>query len=580
MNFKSQVPVFFLVLMTASPSGEAKTKNTPICPGYSISSDKIIRFSINEKRLICGDKNVEAWTDIPVSQAQMNITTFLQERGYFFPQFHPGENGLLTETGQQTLISEVTVDGEPPEFIQIHKRRNVKGEVLTPKKMSDLEEWARNELKSKGYPCPEVTTRAYPHTGKLTLVLHPGPFQKVANIIEEPIEELNENVLRRYDAFDPYKTYDVRKVNLTATRTQDDGVVQSTHFTATCQSEGVTLTQKSIPGKPRLVVVGFGASTEEYGIAKASWKHARLGKMGSTLDVGAYGSFRKQEVNVESKWYFLNTPSRWFLNPLLSIRREDEPQYEFVSGDFRLTPAFTWDNQNIGLKGFFGPSINYTRIFDGGPEELTHFLSLKAQVDLMSHDYEYYLTDPRQGYTVSFATNLTHSSIFSDATAQQLNITGEALWNIGGYDPSLLILGIRGGLGTTVTERNSSNFLKLPPSFFYFLGGSSNLRGFDRQEIPGSATGALTVAFLGFEGRVGHVLPFNIEPIFFGDVGAVGNTPFDFDTPLYISPGAGLRWLSPIGVLRTTVSHGLVIGTSTRSDISHWQFYFSFGEEF
>ena len=43
-----------------------------------------------------------------------------------------------------------------------------------------------------------------------------------------------------------------------------------------------------------------------------------------------------------------------------------------------------------------------------------------------------------------------------------------------------------------------------------------------------------------------------------------------------------MRWESPIGAMRATLAHGFAspTGTLTRAGHEHWQFYFSFGEEF
>jgi translocation and assembly module TamA len=100
-----------------------------------------------------------------------------------------------------------------------------------------------------------------------------------------------------------------------------------------------------------------------------------------------------------------------------------------------------------------------------------------------------------------------------------------------------------------------------------------DLRGFDRQAVP--LQGAMTAAFLDPEIRFSTVLPLNIEPLLFIDLGLIGSDPWTFDQPLLYAPGGGFRWKSPVGTLRTTLAHGYPVDLA-----GGWTFYFSFGEEF
>jgi translocation and assembly module TamA len=316
-------------------------------------------------------------------------------------------------------------------------------------------------------------------------------------------------------------------------------------------------------------------------LGKASLKFSRLDSLGSSLSLNTFASLRKQVAEVQADWYVLPTPSRWYLNPLIEFRREDEPQFEFIETNVRLAPALSWDAYGHHVHMVVGPQFSLTQTFEGGPEGMTQFLSAIFQAVVTSHDFEYFRESPRTGYTVDFKSSLNHENVGSSVTAQQLALHYSFLWNVLNYDPPLLILGVRGDLSTTLTDTENPNIWRLPPSFRYYRGGSANLRGFSLGELPSPGPGALTAASLGVEARLGEVLPWHLEPLAFFDVGALGQTSLDLDNPLYWSPGGGLRWASPIGNIRGTVAHGFVHGSHfSPSDLSHWQFYLSFGEEF
>ncbi|HEX5033222.1 MAG TPA: BamA/TamA family outer membrane protein, partial [bacterium] len=120
----------------------------------------------------------------------------------------------------------------------------------------------------------------------------------------------------------------------------------------------------------------------------------------------------------------------------------------------------------------------------------------------------------------------------------------------------------------------------LPPNYRYYLGGSSNLRGFEREELPGP-DGALSAAFTSLELRVANWIPYGIQPLAFVDVGILGDQAFRFNAPVYYSPGFGLRYESPIGVFRTTFAWGMKSSEADANpDNTHFQFFFGFGEEF
>src|SRR5262249_36020201 len=152
------------------------------------------------------------------------------------------------------------------------------------------------------------------------------------------------------------------------------------------------------------------------------------------------------------------------------------------------------------------------------------------------------------GWDSTVSASFNSKDAGSSVTAQRLSWSGHALWNLRDYDPPLWVFGARFGARTVVTGEGRD---ALPPNIRQYLGGSADLRGFGRQELP-SEIGAMTSAFVSFEARLVETLPASLEPFFFVDLGKAGSRPFELDEPLYVSPGIGVRWASPIGVVRGT----------------------------
>lgn len=554
----------------------------PICGPYKLEGDEIIKFNANEIKLICGDPEVYTWSTIPRSQALYNIRNFLQDRGYFYPEFEEKDGVTTVHMGVKTKVSEIIPTGSYPESLKIGRRRGAKNNALTPSLISSLDEWATAQLANSGYPCADVGVTADASSGKVTLHIEPGQDEVFPEISQEPMKEIDARILKRYYAFKEGNPYNQKLLTLTSRRTETNGIVQSTYFVPQCTPEGITVQQKSSAGRPRLFIFGVGADTEEIVKGKISWKHSRLGKKASSIKVEATGSYRKQALTTTSKWYIFNKPTRWHLEPNISFERRYERHYDYISADIGLFPAVTWDGQYIRMILNFGPEVTLKRTFRGAHPGITKFLSGVANLSIISHDYEFYDYDPKNGFTLNFSANLNSRDALSSVTAQQMEMSGEWLLNLGNLDPPLIILGLRGGAGTTITEKGSPYFNNLPPDFLYYLGGSRDLRGFKREELPPTYRGALTAAAASVEARLVNTLPFGLQPIAFVDIGALGSNSLGLDYPVYWSPGFGARLYSFIGVFRATVAHGFMIGNNDpgNNKAKHWQFYFSYGEEF
>lgn len=573
--------LFFALLILLPLASDASLHD--VCQHYKIDAPKRVIFNANEKKLICGDPDASSWENIPRFQAEYFITTFLQERGYFFPTFTEDGDDVVIHPGEMAKISEIDVTGTPPEFFDVTRRRRIRGKTLTPSILTTLEDWTSSQMKQNGFACPTIHTTADPKTGIVKLNVDPGPYQTIAEVIEEPVKGLRPGTLARYRAFNIGDRYDSRNLALTSNRIElVDGILQSSYFSTKCTADGAVLTQKSLAGPKRLLTIGLGASTEDYLIGKLGIQWTRIGLNGSSIKLSARGSFRKQWLFAQGFIYVLPKPTRWHLNPFASTQRRDETQYEYTAVDAGMPVAVTWDTQDVGFLLRFGPKYNFTRTYKGAAKGDTHFASAMVRLEVASHDYHYYFNDPRSGFFANVLADFNSDHVGSSVTAQRLQVTGEALWNIGRFDPPLFVIGVRGLAGTTLTDTGSVDFARLPPQFLYYLGGSQTMRGFSRFNIPKQNRGALTALYAGLEARLANALPLNFQPLAFVDFGATGQKSLNLGFPVYWSPGFGIRWPSFIGVFRMTFGYGLFINNNNPANdsLKGWQFYWSFGEEF
>lgn len=148
---------------------------------------------------------------------------------------------------------------------------------------------------------------------------------------------------------------------------------------------------------------------------------------------------------------------------------------------------------------------------------------------------------PRRGIAVSYGLRLASPALLSDTSLAQLR--ADARWVRPAGTDSRLIL--RASLGALAT----GNFDALPPELRFFAGGDRSVRGFDYQAIgERNATGGviggrrLAVASVEYE----HYFLERWGAAVFVDAGDAFSSSFGAN----VGAGIGLRWKSPVGLLR------------------------------
>ena len=577
-------------LLTAGRSVSGAEQLDRQCPQVVFDGEKAIGLTDVEQRLVCGDSdgsgpNAEAWRHVPLSQARYQLGNFLEKRGYFTPTYRVEGSVLHVNVGLQSLIRSWRMEGAPPEFVMkyLPRKRHIVGQVLTPELLTELEQWVFGRLQAEGYACPKLLSKADSETGEIVVRVDPGSQYDLIRVFEEPIPGVEDGMIRRYDAFTIGRRFNRDLMTLTERRMLKAGVIQSTHFKIRCEKGGAVATQESLAGAPRLVSIGLGANTEGLLLAKATWSNQRFGRKASSVSLTGLASYREVSAQGSSAWYFLDYPSRLYLKPTARFLRRTEVYFKELGVQSLFPIAQTWDTAHEGWTAMIGPSYEYYLTQEGTGPPHAQFLSLSAEVTWVTHELEYFRNTPRSGATATISS-ITSGTPLSEVVSERFKVFGQALWNLNDYDPPLLVFAVRGSFAMTWTPDRSNYAQILPPSFRQYLGGAQTLRGFGRLELPVDTLGSLSAAYVGGEARLITVFPYQLEPFVFLDLGTLSKQQLAIQWPLYWSPGFGMRWESPVGSFRSTISHGYVTGGApNRNDgtsVSHLQFYLSFGEEF
>ncbi|MGN6238016.1 autotransporter assembly complex protein TamA [Dyella sp.] len=148
----------------------------------------------------------------------------------------------------------------------------------------------------------------------------------------------------------------------------------------------------------------------------------------------------------------------------------------------------------------------------------------------------------RKGWSVSFAARSTGGTLLSDTRFTQL--TADAKWIRAFKGRNRLIL--RGSAGITST----GDFSALPPQLRFFAGGDRSVRGYGFQSIgPKNSYGRVIGGrnLLVASTEVEHYFTKNWGMAAFVDA---GNAFSGTDYRPKIGAGLGVRWLSPVGMIR------------------------------
>jgi len=162
-----------------------------------------------------------------------------------------------------------------------------------------------------------------------------------------------------------------------------------------------------------------------------------------------------------------------------------------------------------------------------------------------------------RGYSLTLALRGAPESALTDTSFAQ--ISADAKWIRGVGEKGRFIA--HGGTGAMMVD----DFGALPPELRFFAGGDRSVRGFDFEEIgetnaTGGVIGGKFLAYAGAEYE--HYFLPNWGAAVFADAGDAFNTTFDPN----LSLGVGLRWKSPIGIVRLDVARPVVtdLGDSFR----------------
>jgi translocation and assembly module TamA len=294
------------------------------------------------------------------------------------------------------------------------------------------------------------------------------------------------------------------------------------------------------PNERNLYTAGIYYSTD-FGVGgRLGYERRWLNRRGHKLGVNLEYSQRLEEYSVN---YVIPRPSVDDRRYTFGAAYRDEESESSRSQTLRVAAAESrsgWHGftRTLGLQYLSGD-------FEvGGDRGSSSMFYAEGTLGRKHYDD---LAFPREGYSIDLGLRVAPSAFLSDTSLAQAWVHHKRLLRQGEHARVIL----RARLGAMTVD----DFDELPPELRFFAGGDRSIRGFGYQEIGevnerGEVIGGKYLATAGAEYE--YYLPNreNWGAAIFTDFGDAFTHRFENN----ISVGVGLRWRSPIGMVRVDVA--------------------------
>jgi translocation and assembly module TamA len=343
-------------------------------------------------------------------------------------------------------------------------------------------------------------------------------------------------------------------------------LVDADYFSAVAVTPDLEHTQDStvpvdvalVPAKRTVYTANLYVSTDTGPGAKLGFERRWLNKRGHKLSSDLQYSTRMEDYRVQYKIPKPGRPNR-ALN--FGVGYRDEETDSSTSRMARAAATEVTDRwkgftRTLGLQYLNG---------DFEIAEQQHTTSLLYAEGVLTRKKTNDLYFPLSGYNLLYGLRLAADSLLSDTSFAQARAEAKWLTQIG-EDGRVILRALLGGMVV-------GDFDALPPELRFFAGGDRSIRGFDYQQIGDlDAAGEVIGGEYQIVGSAEyeHYFLENWGAAIFVDAGDAFTQQFDTN----VGAGIGLRWKSPVGLVRLEVARPVV------SDFDHsWRVHLVIGPD-
>ncbi|MGK2906481.1 MAG: autotransporter assembly complex protein TamA [Desulfuromonadales bacterium] len=387
--------------------------------------------------------------------------------------------------------------------------------------------------------------KVYPpkHKADIYLIAETGPPFKFGPItVEQDI--LHQDFVNRFANIKQGDRFDTRKLidfQLALTDSNYFNQVEILAKRENAVGNEIPVTVTTEPAKPRRYVAGLGFGTDTGPRVTGGVELRRLNRSGHKMSFGLLVSSIEQSI---SSQYLVPIKNIATDNLAFTASASKVKVGDIDTNQFKLSTSV---NENwMGFRRRVSLSLERENFDVGGGTQTSTLVIPGILLSRKSADDPLF---PRKGYS---ATLDIHGGVESPLTETTFLLTSLSARTVLPLTELSRLL-LRGDIGAI----QATKFSDLPPSQRFFAGGDQSVRGYGYQELSpknsdGKAIGGqyLTVASI----EADYLFYKNFGMATFFDVGNAGN---DVLTSLKKGVGIGLRYRSPVGMIRVDVARAL-----------------------
>lgn len=444
-------------------------------------------------------------------------------------------------------ISVTGAGNSDPAFIRYLAALPVKtGQILEHTLYHQLKDRLQSLAAARGYldarfTTSELTVNPAEHWADVHLHLATGPRFKLGKVTFKQ-DILDPDFLQRYVSFKSGTPYDISKLlNLQyALSDSDYFIAVDVHANrADARNGEVPVVADMQPRKRQKYSLGLGYGTDTGPRISVGWENRRVNRRGhrfaTTIQVSRVATNATAAYTIpladptHERLTLSATGTSQELGGTINHHTEFKVARTTILAGWQQTAFVQWQRDRNEI----GDTSTLTRLVVPG----ITWTATNADDPIFTRNGSRWLLDLRG----------SHLALASDTSFAQIRLQGKLIRPLGEHSRLLL----RGEAGASVV----ADFGNLPLSQRFFAGGDQSVRGFGYNQLgPTDANGTVVG---GKDLLIGSV---EVDTLPWGNWGLatfvdVGNAMDSFATPLHKSVGVGLRWKTPIGMVRLDFAH-------------------------
>jgi translocation and assembly module TamA len=507
--------------------------------------------------------------------AEQEIKTALEPYGYYNAQvassLQTTDNGLnalfrVTPGDPVKVVSKkVQVQGEAqqlaPVQLAIRRFKPDEGDVLNHGVYEESKAGVESALLNNGFLRMKATQKRVEvsrkaNTATIDLNWESGPRMKFGRV-QFSDAQFPPEFMERYIPWQPGDYYSPEQLVSLQQRLVDADYFATVSVQPDiehAQGLDVPVNVELAAAKRTIYTAGAYVSTDTGPGAKLGLQRRWVNRKGHKFQADIDYAQRLQALSASYR-IPLPGPNEKSLNFGVTHRNEDTDTSHSKNDRGTINETRRWHGftRSLGLQYLAG---TFTIADENG---VTHLLYGEATLTKKHADDFFF---PRRGWSLGFGVRFAPELLLADTRFTQVTADGRYIFPAG---PRQRVL-TRLSLGTMVV----ADFDKLPPELRFFAGGDRSIRGFNYQQL--GATNGKGLVIGGTYLAVGSI---EFERYFLPQWGAAvfvdgGDAWRTVSFNLNVGAGIGVRWRSPVGVVRVDVAKPVIsdLASSIRLHIS------------